>query len=249
MSSYQGPAKAIENMANALGFLGDDRFRLLGPGEDTMGEDPGFVDYARLAATRRLSVEAHVSDTNHDQVLAGFEAANQAYPIAGLNWRLAHPRGGTPSDEQLQRAKALGVGYVLTFTPLWRGGEAPRYRATLASGVRVCVGSDAANVAPWQPFQDLWMATTGHVLAGGARGMPAGELLSRQEALALMTRDCAWSLGLEGKIGALVPGAYADLIVHDKDYFEVAPDEIRTIKPVLTMVQGEVVHARAPYKP
>jgi predicted amidohydrolase YtcJ len=249
MSSYQGPARAIQNMENVLGFLGDDRFRLLGPGEDTMGEDPGFADYTKLAASRRLSVESHLSDSNHDQVLAGFEAANQVYPIAGLNWRLAHPRGGTPSDQQLQRAKAIGAGYIFTFTPLWRGGEPPRYRAALQSGVRLCLGSDAGNVAPWQPFQDLWMATTGHVLVPGARGIAPADLLSREEALALATRDCAWALGLEGKIGVLEAGAYADLIVLDKDYFDVSPDEIRTIRPLLTMVEGKIVYARSPYKP
>jgi predicted amidohydrolase YtcJ len=248
MSGYQGAARALQNMENSLGFIGDDRLRVLGPGEDTMAEDPDFPAYARMAAVRRLSLETHVSDTNHNQILAGFEAANQAYPIAGLNWRIAHPAGGTPTDEQLRRAKAVGAGYILTFTPMWRGGEAQRFKSTKQAGLRLCLGSDAMNVAPWQPFQNLWMATTGNVLAGGAPGVAANERLSRFEALELLTSQCAWSLGMEDKIGSLAPGKYADLIILDKDYFDVPPEQIRTILPQLTMVQGEIVYARAPFQ-
>ncbi|MEQ1581492.1 MAG: amidohydrolase family protein [Steroidobacteraceae bacterium] len=249
MSGFRGAASATQNMENSLGFLGDDRLRVLGPGEDTFAEDPDFLAYVRTAAIRRLSLETHVNPTNHDQILAGFEAANQVYPLAGLGWRIAHPEGGTPTDLQLQRAKAVGAGYILTFTPLWRGGAAQRFRSTRDAGLRLCLGSDAMNVAPWQPFQNLWMATTGNVLAQGAPGVPANERLDRFTALQLVTSDCAWSLGLEDKIGSLAPGKYADLIVLDGDYFEVPPEQIRKITPELTMVQGEIVYARAPFKP
>jgi predicted amidohydrolase YtcJ len=104
------------------------------------------------------------------------------------------------------------------------------------------------NVAPWQPFQNLWMATTGNVLAAGAPGVAANERLGRFEALELLTSQCAWSLGMEDKIGSLAPGKYADLIILDKDYFDVPPEQIRTILPQLTMVQGEIVYARAPFQ-
>lgn len=248
MSGFRGAASATQNMENSLGMLGDDHLRRLGPGEDTFAEDPEFLGYVRTAAMRRLGLETHVSDTNHDQILAGFEAANQVYPIAGLNWRIAHPAGGAPTDEHLRRAKAIGAAYMLTFTPLWRGGAAQRFKATKESGVRLCLASDAMNVAPWQPFQNLWMATTGSVMVPGAPGIPPAERLDRFAALQLVTSQCAWALGMEGKIGSLAPGKYADLIVLDSDYFEVPPDQIRKILPELTMVEGEIVSARAPFR-
>lgn len=248
MSSYQGPARAIQNMQNALGSLGDDRFRYLGPGEDTMAGDPGFADYARLAAVRRLSVETHVNATDHDLILDGYEIASKAYPLAGLHWRIAHPIGGTPTAEQLRRAKAMDVGYILTFSSVWRGAEAQRYRTTANSGVRMCLASDAMNVAPWQPFQTLWMVTTGNILIPGVAGVPADERLDRFAALEFVTSKCAWSLGMEDKLGTLVPGKYADLIVLDQDYFEVPSEQIRTIRPQLTMVNGEIVYSRAPFQ-
>ena len=48
-------------LENAIGFQGDDMLRYLGPGEDmmaTQGQD--YVDYAKFAAGKRLSVETHV---------------------------------------------------------------------------------------------------------------------------------------------------------------------------------------------
>jgi predicted amidohydrolase YtcJ len=39
----------------------------------------------------------------------------------------------------------------------------------------------------------------------------------------------------------LTPGRYADLVVLDRDYFKVPADEIKDIKPVMTMVGGKIV--------
>jgi len=249
MSGFRGAASATLNMENSLAMLGDDHLRRLGPGEDTFAEDPDFLTYVRTAAVRRLGLETHVNATNHEQILAGFEAANQVYPLKELRWRIAHPEGGTPTDEQLRRVKAVGAAYILTFTPVWRGGQAQRFKSTRDAGVRLCLASDAMNVAPWQPFQNLWMATTGSVMVPGAPGVPPGERLDRFTALQLVTSECAWSLGMEDKIGSLVPGRYADLIVLDRDYFEVPPDQIRSILPELTMIEGEIVYSRAPFRP
>ena len=47
---------------------------------------------------------------------------------------------------------------------------------------------------------------------------------------------------MEDKIGSLEAGKYADLVVLDRDYMTVPIDEIRDLKPELTMVAGEVVY-------
>ncbi|MGB8127968.1 MAG: amidohydrolase family protein, partial [Pseudolabrys sp.] len=46
----------------------------------------------------------------------------------------------------------------------------------------------------------------------------------------------------EGNLGSLAPGKYADLLVLDRDYLTVPADEIKDIKPVLTMVGGKIVY-------
>lgn len=45
----------------------------------------------------------------------------------------------------------------------------------------------------------------------------------------------------EDELGNLEPSKFADLMVLDRDYLSVPEIEIRRIKPLLTMVGGEVV--------
>jgi predicted amidohydrolase YtcJ len=46
---------------------------------------------------------------------------------------------------------------------------------------------------------------------------------------------------MEDKLGTIEAGKLADLVVLDRDYLTVPIDEIYTLKPVLTMVGGQVV--------
>lgn len=50
---------------------------------------------------------------------------------------------------------------------------------------------------------------------------------------------------MSANLGSLAPGKYADLLVLDRDYLTVPSDEIKDIKPVLTMVGGKIVYGNA----
>ena len=237
--------RVIPETQNALGFLGDDMFKYLGPGEDVMATDPQYADVMRWSASKRLSVETHVG--NIDAILNGFEAADQVYDVGKLKWRIAHPGNGQPSDEQLARAKALGIGWALTIAPVQDGGTGPRFKTTKENSAQMCLMTDAMNVAPWPPFLSLFFVTTGQTLLPGDEGVPPEERLTRLEALRSYTSDCAWFLDLEGKVGTLETGKYADLIVLDKDYFTVPDSEIWKIQSLLTVVDGRVVYGAGEY--
>lgn len=206
-----------------------------------MATDSDYSDFTRYSAEKRFSVETHVGD--HDAILDGFEAGNEVYPISELNWRIAHPENGEPTDEQLDRAEALGIGYALTFSSVRNGGIGPRFASTADRGLRMCLSSDAMNVAPYAPFQNLWYVTTGDTLLPGVSGVPEAEQLSREQALRHATVDCAWSLGMDGDVGSLEVGKLGDLIVLSDDYFTVPEDEIKDLRSVLTVVGGEIVYA------
>ena len=237
--------RVIPETQNALGFLGDDMFKYLGPGEDVMATDPQYADVMRWSASKRLSVETHVGDI--DAILNGFEAADQVYDVGELKWRIAHPGNGQPSDAQLARAKALGIGWALTIAPVQDGGTGPRFRTTRENSAQMCLMTDAMNVAPWPPFLTLFFVTTGQTLLPGDEGVPPEERLTRMEALRSATTQCAWFLDLEGKLGSLEPGMLADLIVLDKDYFSVPDSEIWKIQSLLTVVDGRVVYGAGEY--
>jgi predicted amidohydrolase YtcJ len=237
--------RVIPETQNTFGFLGDDMFKYLGPGEDVMPTDPQYADVMRWSAAKRLSVETHVGDI--DAILAGFEAANAVYPVGELKWRIAHPGNGEPNDTQLARAEALGVGWALTFSAVRNGATGPRYRTVMENSSHMCLATDAMNVAPWAPFQSLWYVTTGDTLLPGVPGVPADQQLTREEALRHATVECAWFVDLDGKLGTLEPGMLADLIVLSDDYFTVPDDEIKDLKSLLTVVDGRIVHADGPY--
>jgi len=246
MSKYLGFAQVLLDTRTRVGPLGDDVLRYLGPGEDTMATDANYSDYTRYAASKRFSVETHVG--NLDAILTGFEAGNVVYPISQLTWMISHPDNGQPTDTQLARAAALGIGYSLTFSGVRNGQAGPRFRSTMEkSGVQMCLASDAMNVAPYAPFQNLFYVTTGQTLLPGVSGVPADQRLTRAQALRHATQKCAWFLGLDGKVGTIETGNYADLIVLSKDYFSVPNADIPTITSVLTVVNGKIVYADAEY--
>jgi len=70
--------------------------------------------------------------------------------------------------------------------------------------------------------------------------------VSREEALIAHTRANAFFLFQEGNLGSLAPGKYADLLVLDRDYLTVPAEEIKDIKPLLTMVGGKRVYGTLP---
>lgn len=144
----------LHDTRSRVGPLGDDWFRYMGPGEDTMPTDADYADFTRYAVSKPFSVETHVG--NLDLILNGFDAANAVYPISGLIWMIAHPDNGEPNDAQIKRALPLGIGFNLTFSTVRDGQSGPRFRSTMESGVHMCLSSDAMNVSPYAPFQNLW---------------------------------------------------------------------------------------------
>jgi predicted amidohydrolase YtcJ len=241
MTGQAGFPRTRSETANDVGFIGDDMFRYLGPGEDFMPDDPQYEEFTRYSADKRLSVETHVG--NLDALIAGFEAGNEEHPIGELKWRIAHPADGQPTDDQLNRARAMGVGWALTFSTVRNGATGPRYRSTMQNSAHMCLATDAMNVAPWAPFQSLWYVTTGQTLLPGVSGVPADQRLTRTEALRHATVECGWFLDQDGRLGSLQPGWHGDLIVLSDDYFRVSDSRIKDLRSNLTIVDGRIVHA------
>jgi predicted amidohydrolase YtcJ len=69
--------------------------------------------------------------------------------------------------------------------------------------------------------------------------------VSREDALIAHTRHNALIIMQEDNLGSIAPGKYADLLVLDKDYLTVPADEIKNIRPAITMVGGRVVYDAA----
>ena len=184
--------------------------------------------------------------------LEQYEALNKTHPIKGLRWVFSHLDQVT--EAQLDRMKRLGMSAQLHSRPLIQGAlmhkvhgdkawDMPPFRRVQDSGIHWGLGSDATAVTPSNPFYTLSFAVTGKMIGGRQVNR---QTITREEALIAHTRSNAYFLFQESNLGSLARGKYADLLVLDRDYLTVPADEIKDIKPLLTMVGGKVVHDAVP---
>ena len=101
------------------------------------------------------------------------------------------------------------------------------------------LGTDGTAANQTLPFTTLYFAVTGK-MAGGAK--VNRQTISREDALIAHTRKNAYLVFEENNLGSIQPGKLADLVVLDRDYLTVPADQIKNIKPVMTMVGGRIVY-------
>ena len=68
------------------------------------------------------------------------------------------------------------------------------------------------------------------------------QTISREDALIAHTRKNAYFVFQENNLGSIQSGKLADMLVLDRDYLTVPADQIKDIKPVMTLVGGRVVY-------
>ena len=106
-------------------------------------------------------------------------------------------------------------------------------------------GTDAGVVSPLNPWLSIHFMLTGENASGVV--LIPGEQIGRLDALRLYTVANAWFTFEEDELGSLEVGKFADLTVLDRPYLGIAIDEIREIRSLLTIVNGNVVYADGPF--
>lgn len=66
--------------------------------------------------------------------------------------------------------------------------------------------------------------------------------LTVTEVLRAATIDSAYAQHREEVIGSLEPGKFADMIILDRNVFQILPDDIANVKVLCTIVGGKTVH-------
>ena len=235
-----------ERLRNQFQFFGDDMMQTGSIGEWAAPLNSGAVwrEAQRLVARAGWRNENAVQNlAGLTQVVEAWEAVNREFNITKLRWVVHHVP--EVNADLLSRLKALGCGvemaafrWVTSSDPKVVAG--PAFRTIVDHGIQAGIHGDGVHIAPLNPWQHIYYATTG-INSFGDQVNP-GQHLTRVEALRLFTRDNSWFLRMEDKIGSLEPGKLADLALLDRDYFAVPDAEIKKIRSVLTMVDGKVVH-------
>jgi predicted amidohydrolase YtcJ len=235
-----------ERLRNQFQFFGDDMLRTGAIGEwaAPLSAGPVWLEAQRLVAAARWRNENAVQNLAAlTQVVEAYEQMDAEFGIRDLRWVVHHVPEVTP--ELLSRLQALGCGvqmagyrWVTSSDPNQVAG-AP-FRTIFDHGIRVGLHGDGVHIAPLNPWQHIYYATTG--LNSFGQQVNPNQHLTRAEALELFTRRNPWFLRMEERIGSIEPGKLADLVVLDRDFFTIPDEEIKRVRALLTIVNGKVVY-------
>lgn len=191
--------------------------------------------------------------------LDGFEAMRTKFPGSEIRASIAHAEIVDPADfARFGRLDVIPVPSFQWAKPAsdtvegakdYLGPARYKYMEPLGflreAGARIAYGSDW----PVDPL-DEWFAlkvgvTRTNDPAAGAKY--AGRLsddpgLSRQTVVRSVTMNSSYELHQENETGSLEVGKLADMIVLDRNLFQIPPEQIADIQVLLTVVGGKVVY-------
>jgi predicted amidohydrolase YtcJ len=185
-----------------------------------------------------------------------FEHAMRVNGRRDARHHLAHLQFVDPAD--VPRLRALNV--TANVTPLWAQREDAVELLTLpfvtdavartiypfqsihAAGGRIAFGSDW-SVSPPDPLEQLATAVNRRDARGTAEPLHADQRLDLDTAIAAHTINGAYVGFSEDRTGSIEVGKLADLVLLDRDLFAAGPDEIAQATTLLTLSEGDVVHA------
>jgi predicted amidohydrolase YtcJ len=220
----------------------------------TSGEELGEI--VRSAARAGWPVAVHaIGDRANRDALDAFEQTREEWAPLGLRQRIEHAQCLAPED--IGRFAELGVVASVQFSHapsdrdlaerFWPGRleGAYAYRSLWESGAVVANGSDA-------PIEELdpWAGVVAGVLRTLDERPPwrPEQTLTLEQALRATSVNPAWLTGDERRRGRLLPGYLADLVVLDRDPFDLPPEELPEVRLVATMLGGRWVWRPPPWE-
>ncbi len=207
------------------------------------------------AVARGFQVNTHaVGDSANRRVLDAYERAGPA--ARTLRFRVEH--ASMLRDEDLPRFAKLGV--IASIQPNFVGGfsrwgEARvgserlpwmlRFRDLIDSGARIATGTDYPYES-MDPIATLQWAVT----RSGFDGTPSGgwrpdQRLTVDTALRGATAGAAYAAFQENELGALTVGRFADFTVLSGDPYLTSPDDIRSLRVLMTVVGGKIRYRKS----
>jgi predicted amidohydrolase YtcJ len=188
--------------------------------------------------------------------LDAVETARLANGTSDGRHHISHIELFDPDD--IPRFRALDV--VANFQPAWAyadpsitkltvpfiGAERARWiypiGSMLRSGAVVVFGSDWSVSTP-NPLEEIQVAVTRQGTSGGEwEVFLPEERIDLHDALAAFTINAAYVNHQEDRTGSIEVGKLADLVVLDRNLFEVEPSAISDARVVLTLLGGEPVY-------
>jgi predicted amidohydrolase YtcJ len=191
-------------------------------------------------------------DAAIDLFLDAWEGALEACPAEDARPILIHAQMSRP--DQLERMKKLGVTPSFFSAHVYYWGDRHRdvflgperaarispAASALALGLRFTTHLDTP-IVPIDSMLQLWAPVARETSSGKPLGPE--ERISVEQALRSMTSDAAWQLRLEDRVGSIVPGKQADLVILSANPLEHDGD-LRDIEVEQTVVGGVTIYTK-----
>ena len=224
--------------------------------------EPDHLNEMVAAADREgFTVHIHaIGDAATGLALDAFQFAREKNGRREVRHQVTHLQLVTPAD--VKRFAELAV--IAVPQPFWfsKGGfydaiEAPYLGEERASreypmksffdaGVTVASASDFPVTIPFSPVVGMKMGITrSSNPANPDMVLGPDERVSLEQMIASFTRNGAFAAGLEERLGSLEVGKVGDVVVLDRNLFEVPEEQVGEAKVLLTLFEGREIY-RAP---
>jgi hypothetical protein len=210
-------------------------------------------DYVKAFATywaAGFHVHTHVNGDGGLQVVTDTLAQNiKTTPRTGHRFTVVHFACST--DEQVGRLADLGA--IISANPYYLSALADKYSeiglgaeradsigrlgTAVREGISISLHSDMP-MAPADPLFLMWCAVTRTTVSG--RTADSGQRITAEKALRAVTIEAAYSIELEREIGSIKVGKKADFTILDQDPLAIPPEQLRSVRVVATIFQGDV---------
>jgi predicted amidohydrolase YtcJ len=223
--------------------------------------DPAvYREMVRLFHQNGVPVGTHaVGDRAMDWVVDTYALVEQELPHSGLRHSIIHANLPTPHAldvmanlqtkydagyPEMQPGFLWWIGdiYAASYGPK-RGQRLEPFRTLQSRGLLWSGGSDYF-VTPVAARYGLW-ASIVRQTAKGAYGLQPFGIAEGVDIHTALRSYTAWGsrqMFLEDKIGTLEVGKRADIAVWDRDLYSVSNEQIKDLKCLMTLLDGEVVY-------
>jgi len=220
--------------------------------------DPGeMIEVVSEAAAEGFQVHFHsLGDGAVRYALDAVEEANKRHGDKDLRHHLSHLQVIHPDDH----ARFAELGAVANFQPLWAYAdeyivdltlpfvsvETARWMYPIKSiadaGGKIAFGSDW-SVSSVDPMPQIETALTRvDAESHATEVMNPEQRITIEQAIEAFTLGTAYVNHQEDVTGSIEVGKLADLVVLDKNLFEIKPDRISNTKVLLTLFEGKPVY-------
>ena len=223
-------------------------------GEPTVSYDE-LLPLVRQADAAGYPVRLHcIGNGAVKQALDVFERVGKEQGFKGHHNCIEHIESCRPED--IERFAQLGVvasmqpihsvlnveGYPALLGEKWIPHMWPQ-KSLLDANTILAFGTDAP-VWNFNPMEGIYAAITRQQPWDGQPegGFVPAQKITLAQALQAYTYGAAYAESYEHEIGTLEAGKLADVVVMDRNLFEITPEEILRAKVAFTIVNGEIVY-------